>query len=379
MQLHFLSASDGIPLTKRFHLSAEELQKDSYPHVGLFNSHEASADTIEDFLVALAAHATVGHCLLKGQLDQPLKNARRAGHTNADSPTEWMVLDNDHLHHLAPQQLMDLLGLGDVDYIVQYSASAYIEPDKRGYHLFFLLDAPCSPEVLKLRLRAWNLDVPPIREHISLTRTGHSLRWPLDISVCQNDKLIYIAPAILGEGVQDPLHGKRIGLDTRSKRRATLPAVTDTADTLRQRETAVINELRQRVNLPARPFETRSVQGEIVGSQPDQAEVTGQKEEREFVYLNLNGGDSWGYYHPLTAPDILYNFKGEPNYLIEELLPTYHPHAVQRAADVCRAQQLELQQADMDMQTQRIRTAETTGTPFLQACRDQSTDQYYAG
>ena len=104
------------------------------------------------------------------------------------------MLDNDNLHDLEPQALMDLLGLGDVDYIVQYSASAGIEPGKCGYHIFFLLDRPWSPADLKRVLRAWNLDHREIRQHFQLSRTNNSLRWPLDISVCQNDKLIYIAP-----------------------------------------------------------------------------------------------------------------------------------------------------------------------------------------
>lgn len=56
---------------------------------------------------------------------------------------------------------------------------------------------------------------------------------------------------------------------------------------------------------------------------PAAARVTGIKEERGFVYFNLNGGDSWGYYHPIDNPKYIYNFKGEPVYLTEELLPAY--------------------------------------------------------
>jgi hypothetical protein len=97
---------------------------------------------IEDFYVNLGAHAQNNHCLLKGTLDRALKDESRADHTSSHIPTEWMVLDNDNLHDLEPQALMDLLDLGDVDYIVQYSSSAGVEPGKRGYHIFFLLDRP---------------------------------------------------------------------------------------------------------------------------------------------------------------------------------------------------------------------------------------------
>jgi hypothetical protein len=38
------------------------------------------------------------------------------------------------------------------------------------------------------------------------------------------------------------------------------------------------------------------------------------KMERGFVYFNLNGGDSWAYYHPIDNPTFIRNFKGEPMY-----------------------------------------------------------------
>jgi len=51
--------------------------------------------------------------------------------------------------------------------------------------------------------------------------------------------------------------------------------------------------------------------------------ITEMKVERGFVYFNLNGGDSWAYYHPENNPDYILNFKGEPAYLTKELLPDY--------------------------------------------------------
>jgi hypothetical protein len=50
---------------------------------------------------------------------------------------------------------------------------------------------------------------------------------------------------------------------------------------------------------------------------PDSAVITEMKAERGFVYFNLNGGDSWAYYHPESNPDYIYNFKGEPSYLLK--------------------------------------------------------------
>ena len=378
-KLHFLSSPNNEPLTKRFTMTDDRLEKHAYPQVAAFVSHEVEADTIEDFFAAMVAHANAGHCLLKGQLDRSLKNESRAGHTDSSTPTEWIVLDNDNLHDLKPQQLMGLLGLGDVDYILQYSASAGIEPGKRGYHLFVLLDRPWLPADLKRRLRVWNLDVSQIREHFQLSRTNNSLRWPLDISVCQNDKLIYIAPPTLGPGVVSTLEGDRIQLVKGCQRTATLTPTAETDELLRQRENTVLNQLRERAGLTVKTFETRSVKGEIVAKNPDQAQITGKKEERGFVYLNLNGGDSWGYYHPVAAPEVLLNFKSEANYLIAELLPDYYPEALARAKAAKAEQELDQQNADMARQTQRIHDAEANDKPFLQAFRDKKADQYYAG
>ncbi len=379
-QIHFLSAADGTGLTKRFDLQDGQLVKHPYPQVAAFTSHAVEVETVEDLFVQLMAHGDAGHCVLKGQLDRALKNESRADHTNSDTTTEWMVLDNDHLHDLEPQALMDLLGLGDVDHIVQYSASAGIVPGKMGYHIFFLLDRPWLPADLKLVLRAWNLDHPEIKQHFHLSRTYNSLRWPLDISVCQNDKLIYITPPTLGLGVDSTLEGERIRLVRGSRRAASLTPAAETEDLLRQRENTVLNQLRIEAGLPQKAFDTRTDKGEIVvAKNPDQAQVTGHKEERGFRYLNLNGGDSWGYYHPITSPEVLFNFKDEPNYLIQELLPDYYPQALARANEAREAHTLERQRADIDLQNQRIRDAEANGKPFLVAFRDKKTDKYYAG
>jgi hypothetical protein len=59
--------------------------------------------------------------------------------------------------------------------------------------------------------------------------------------------------------------------------------------------------------------------------------VSETKEERGFAYLNLNGGDSWGYWHPVANPKILRNFKGEPNLLLEKVAPDYYYAALEKA------------------------------------------------
>ena len=65
---------------------------------------------------------------------------------------------------------------------------------------------------------------------------------------------------------------------------------------------------------------------------PDECIITDMKTERGFVYFNLNGGDSWAYYHPSESPEFIYNFKGEPTYKTSELLPQYWAKLTQQAA-----------------------------------------------
>jgi hypothetical protein len=49
--------------------------------------------------------------------------------------------------------------------------------------------------------------------------------------------------------------------------------------------------------------------------------VTGIRRARGFTYLNLNGGDSWGYYFPDSNPEVLYSFKGEPPVRLADIAP----------------------------------------------------------
>ena len=172
---------------------------------------------------------------------------------------------------------------------------------------------------------------------MKLTATNQSLSMPIDITVNQNDKLIYIAPPNLVGGVKVTLSEPRYQFIKGEKRKATLDFSQLDDDWLRDRANKEINRLRAQVGLVAREFKTRMYRNSEVASKPDAALVTGCKQERDFVYLNLNGGDSWGYYYPPSNPEYLYNFKGEPTYLMKELLPEYYQEAKARAKDAKKA------------------------------------------
>jgi hypothetical protein len=253
----------------------------------------------------------------------------RAGATTTTDQTEWVVLDLDGIpdtHNGKPQTIqtfLDALGIGDVSHIVQWSASYGIYDQSLRAHVFFMLDRLMAAPLLKQWLIQKNHEVLFLREAMELTKTNNSIRWPLDISACQNDKLIYIAPPVL-KGVKDPFTKQpRIQLVKRKHDKLNLAAAINSTEKNRALTHARIDELRDAAGLPKRKFTYKSVAGTEVMLKPDSCVITDMKTERGFVYFNLNGGDSWAYYHPEDKPDYIYNFKGEPTYLTKELLPDY--------------------------------------------------------
>lgn len=209
MKVFFLEA--GEPLTKQYRLVNNELQTKSYPHVSEFKSHETEVNSIQELYEAIKWHAACGHCLLKGYLSHPLAFESRAGSTNPDTPTEFIVLDVDGLPDHTPEQVMDKLNLGQIPHVLQYSSSQGISPKKGlSCHIFFLLTKPTPPSQIKQWLIQKNLEV--FQDHLSLTASGVALHYPIDITACQNDKLIYIAPPICTPPSLDTFTQPRIQL-----------------------------------------------------------------------------------------------------------------------------------------------------------------------
>lgn len=344
MKIYALQASQ--PLTKTFSVVDGEVHKTPYPMTWEFTSYEEDVQDLDDLLHIIKKHATAGHCLIKGLLKRPLVRESRAGSTDTNTPTEWLVLDLDGLPEevevktpsgrsitapLTVDLLLEELGLADISYILQWSASYKITDSKLRAHIFMMLDKPYAAPLLKQWLIQKNHEVPFLHNAMELTKTGNAIRWPLDISACQNDKLVYIAPPVF-KGMRDPL-GKepRIQLIRKRYDVLALSSTIQSAEHNRQLTHARINELREAAGLPKRKFNYKVVGGTEVMLKPDEAVITEMKTERGFVYFNLNGGDSWAYYHPENRPEYIFNFKGEPTYLTRELLPDYWAQLTQQA------------------------------------------------
>lgn len=336
MQIFFLEAA--VPLTKTYAKSAGNVVKTPYPFVWEFTSHSEQCKSLSEFEQLLKKHAALGHCVLKGTISRDLVKESRAGSTDTNSTTEWLVLDLDGLPETIdlmtpsgnPQSapltidlFLNEMGLGDVSYVVQYSASYGIENQRLRAHVFMLLDKPYAAPLLKQWLIQKNHEVPLLHGSMGLTKTGNAISWPLDVSACQNDKLIYIAPPVL-KGIKDPM-GKipRISLVKRKHDKLSLSGVISSSSKNKELTHKRIADLREEAGLPARKIAYKMHGSTEVMLKPDECIVTEMKTERGFVYFNLNGGDSWAYYHPENAPDYILNFKGEPAYLTKELLPDY--------------------------------------------------------
>lgn len=367
MKLTFLEAT--TPLTKTYKKSGSELVKTPYPHVYEVTSIEEQCADITSFATLIKKHAAKNRCLLKGNVTRPLNCESRAGSTDSTANTDWVCLDIDGLPttttvvidgvaHTASVTLDDLLedlGLKDTSYVVQYSASYGIENQDLRCHVFMHLDRSYSAPLLKQWLIQLNHTSPLLSPHISLTKTGNALRWPLDISACQNDKLLYIAPPVL-KGLNDPMGSKpRIHLIKKKNAQLSISnSITPTAIN-KDITTHTIANLRSAAGMPAvkGKFKMRGMTEVMLN--PNMCTATEIKQERGFVYFNLNGGDSWAYFHPEEDPDFIYNFKGEPAYPTKELLPDYWE----------------------SLHTLSSRTS-STGTTYL-AFIDPATDNYWRG
>ena len=357
----FLAADK--PIVKRYELNGQnELIKHSYPNIFEVTSHQEQLDSLQAFATSIEAHAKKGHCLLKGTIGRDIKSESRAGSTDSDALTSWICLDLDGVKGFTTlDEFLAAIGCGNTDYVVQWSSSMGLEgsTDLRC-HVFMNLAKETHPKILKYWLMNLNLSTPLLRSQLELTKTGNSLKWALDVTTCQNDKLLYIATPKFGKGIKDPFARKpRIVFVPKAQRTLTLPYPIPNRDALAESVDTRLNELRVNAGMSKRRKTSyKFANGVEFISKPDSATITGIKTERGFTYFNLNGGDSWGYYHPEDDATFIYNFKGEPAYKTEELLPEYW--------------------AKVQPQKQQANVATGSGTIYL-AFRDFKSGSYYNG
>ena len=315
MKVTFLQAA--VPLAKSFEeIAPGTYREESYPNIINMSSLEYDVEDLSEFHSYLAVAAQQGMCLLKGNLDRQLVNESRAGHTSSSEPTQWICLDVDYaVGSLTPAEWLHDLhpAFHGVDFIFQPSASQGIKVHTgwRG-HIFVMLTKPLAPSALKAFLMHLNLTHTELSKRLELSASGGALRYPLDVTTCQNDKLLFITPPITKNFKRELKDYKQFTYFKVGQPCADLDLKSISLEKNNQRVQAKIQELRNLKGLDKKTFKTERHHGCDVLTNPDSVIVTGKREARGFVYLNLNGGDSWAYYFPTDNPEILYNFKGEP-------------------------------------------------------------------
>ena len=179
MRVNFLGATDSTRLSKTFEeIAPGKYKEESYPFISKFNSIERQVHNAEEFHGYIVACADEGLCLLKGELDRPLSNESRAGHTDASAPTSWICLDVDYtVKDRTPPEFLEALGFADVSFVFQKSSSMGIKAssfDAHGWrgHFFILLDSPQSPQALKQWLIQANLGSSFLLPNIGLSASG---------------------------------------------------------------------------------------------------------------------------------------------------------------------------------------------------------------
>ena len=316
VQIDSLFAADSTSLSKKFLLEEGAIKPVSYPHVRSFNSVRTKISGIEGLAQLVSLVGDRGGCLLKGHLDKQLRTEPRAGHTSTDETTQWICLDIDgyRSHPSGVDTVRDFIQLlpevfRTTSHVIQYSSSMGIVDKGLSAHVFYLLQKPVPAPMLKRWLIYQNLTIPHLMARLALTRSRVAMRYPLDITTCQNDKLIYVAPAIRNPGIEDTFKEDRVQLV--KKRYVALNYEFDEMRGIDVESMALdqMNRIRENAGLEAQTHETRKIgQTEVLKNVETSIAVTGIKQERGFTYLNLNGGDSWGYYHGAANPTILFNF-----------------------------------------------------------------------
>lgn len=365
----FLYGRNGLRLVKTF-------QRDgavkSYPMAKNFSSetktYALTQKGMEQRLADMRAAAEKGGCLLKGELSRELDDEPRAGLCKFRHPNQSLILDIDKLG-LAPQELegwkaaklKDEAASGERGPISFESQRYYfgantlrliadhiinnLFPELSGFtyflhtsssmgvrnvhevsmHIEFILDEPVLPELQKNWLKLKNLATPVLANGIRLSKNGASLCLPLDASVADNSKLIFIAHPTFEDEDMNPVRNEhRIMLV--EKKNLLVPhamlSSTISPQQVKDLMTKKATELRKMLGMDTKKFKTRIISNGTETTEvllnPDAMSFTIEDDSGDFVHANVNGGDSNAYYWPKSNPDIVYNFKGEPAFRLRD-------------------------------------------------------------
>lgn len=352
MKITFLS-SNSIAAVKRFTDSGVR----SYPLIKAFTSHtfdlEKSNDGLREKLRLMQDFATQGACLLKGNTTRQLTNESRRNTTAKDELTSNVIFDIDGIFidgvNITPpldkamlESIADIIvselptPFQKVSYLCHASSSMGMKKNKVSLHLDFWINEPVHPTQLKDYLTNLNFTIPLFERQLDLSASGSALRFPLDRCLADNSRLIYIAPPDFEGSVIDPIPQRddRIFLVRKTEVAVDLRDELNNLPkhaTIQKRIKDKVSELRSVQGLPDKKdrVQTLKIDGftTAVVTNPDAVKMTIVEDRDPWITYNVNNGDSGAYYVDKYNPIVVYNFKGEPNFLFEAADPAaYQAH-----------------------------------------------------
>lgn len=350
----FLAASDGTPLSKTFTYNDGKVTTAPYPLIKHLSSFTEEFDTIEELHALILDHGDQGHALHTGRLVHPLDNESRAGKSDKVAPMDVFICDYDGLSNITEAEAAGGAGIASVDRIVQLSGSAGLPGNeaKLNAHSFTIMAVPQHEDTLCRYIEGLNYNTPCFSSRLSLTASKMGLHYPLDRTMGQASRIVYIAPPTF-VGMTDPLGDGRTTIVKADNRTLALQVGgVLTKDKLRKASREQVQRLRQVAGMAEVDLKTSLRKG-YDGAQydtlvnPEVMHVDVHDTARGFTYVDLNGGDSHGYFHPDDDATLLHNFKGEPCLPLAKLNPAYFATANKRAKQLRLAAQKRAREEDL--------------------------------
>jgi len=346
MRLTFIEAASGTPLVKKF--TQEKVIP--YPNVAAVNSYEYQVTPddkgLKDFYELLQKSAPKGWAMLRGPLLKELSNESRKGQHDKSALTQRLTLDFDgidtdvvkFIQHdeagvrtVAEHLLAELPEeFSDVSYIASASSSFGTRAGSVSMHIELFLDAEVAPVEVKRYLQQLNFDCPFLRERMSLSSNALALRWPLDVSVADNSKIIFIGTPVF-ENIQNPFKNDENRIVFVQKERSCLNSAAIravNAAELRVAQNDLIKELRRGLGMRAKTPRLKQVAmgGEPIEviTNPEEVEIKIDSDDGDYIRANVNGGDSGAYWWPKANPEYVFNFKGEPAFKMKDAAAAFY-------------------------------------------------------
>lgn len=354
----YLTPVGTLRLVKTFKANGEV---EAYPNSKRMTSHECqyplTFEGMEKRLLDMRRFAGIGGCLLRGNLTEQIKEESRSGKTDRTAPNQTLMLDFDKVKfdcavfmkekkgagklagkeiiveeqdiiRAAEEQIAALNLPNDISYFVHASNSFGMRHDRISVHVEFVMERGVTPIRQKEWLEMQNFASPQMAENIGLSRNKMALTMPLDPTVAHNTKLIYIGTPTFEHEDMNPIRGERI-LFVR-KKKLLLPSELVSpvnGSQLQACKEKTLDEKRKAEGLKKFVLKTKNVR---VGNETIQVYSNSDRlgldiayEQGDFVYCNVNGGDSHAYYFLKRDPTLMLNFKNEPAFRIKEAAPEF--------------------------------------------------------